>query len=116
MYLSMPDELNHVKATHDTPYGTVKSEWQRTDEGIKWEVEIPANTSARIHVPTGYTIQGMHSLRWASAEVEAGGICLIVGSGSYTIDAQKEFTPPASTIFRRVTNTIKSIPEYLKNL
>lgn len=116
MYLSMPDELNHVRASHATPYGTVRSEWQRTEDGIEWEVEIPANSSARIHVPDGYTIQGMHSLRWASAEVEAGGICLIVGSGSYTIKAQKEFTAPPSTLFRRVTETIKSIPEYLKNL
>ena len=34
MYISMPEELNHVRATHDTPYGTVRSEWQRTEEGI----------------------------------------------------------------------------------
>ena len=116
MYLSMPDELNHVCATHDTPYGKVKSEWQRTEEGITWEVEIPANTSARIHVPDGYTIQGMPSLRWASAEVEGSNLCLTVGSGKYTIKAQKTFTAPAPTLLRRVTETILSIPEYLKNL
>jgi alpha-L-rhamnosidase len=116
MYLSMPDELNHVCATHDTPYGKVKSEWQRTEEGITWEVEIPANTSARIHVPDGYTSQGMPSLRWASAEVEGSNLCLTVGSGKYTIKAQKTFTAPAPTLLRRVTETILSIPEYLKNL
>ena len=116
MRLSMPEELNHVRATHDTPYGTVSSEWWRTDEGITWEVDIPANTSARIHIPSGYTIQGMHSLRWASAEVEGNDICLLVGSGNYTINAHKVFTAPASTLFRRVTDTIKSIPEFLKNL
>ena len=116
MSINMPEELNHVRATHDTPYGTVSSEWWRTEEGITWEVEVPANTSARIHIPSGYTIQGMHSLRWASAEVEGDNICLLVGSGTYTINAHKVFTAPASTLLRRVTNTIKNIPEFLKNL
>ena len=116
MYLSMPDELNHVRATHNTPYGKISSEWWRTEEGITWVVDIPANTSARIHLPTGYTIQGMHSLRWASAEIEGNDICLCVGSGIYTIDAHKTFTETQPTIFRKVTNTIKNIPEFLKNL
>ena len=116
MSINMPEELNHVRASHDTPYGIVSSEWWRTEEGITWEVEVPANTSARIHIPSGYTIQGMHSLRWASAEVEGDNICLLVGSGTYTINAHKVFIAPASTLLRRVTNTIKNIPEFLKNL
>ena len=116
MSLNMPEELNHVRATHETPYGTVCSEWWRTEEGIEWKVDIPANTSARIHVPSGYTVQGMHSLRWASAEIEGNELCLVVGSGTYTISAEKVFTAPQQTIFRRMTETIKSIPEFLKNL
>ena len=115
MRISMPEELNHVRATHDTPYGTVTSEWRRTEEGVTWVVDIPANSCARIHIPSGYTVQGMHSLRWASAEVEGNDICLLVGSGTYTINAHKVFTPPTQTIFRRMSNTIKNIPEYLKN-
>ena len=116
MSLSMPEELNHVCATHNTPYGKVSSEWWRTEEGIKWEIEIPANATARVHIPSGYTIQGMHSLRWASAEVEGNDVCLIIGSGSYTIYAHKNFTETQPTILRRVTDTIRNIPEYLKNL
>ncbi|MBP3711309.1 MAG: family 78 glycoside hydrolase catalytic domain [Bacteroidaceae bacterium] len=115
MSLSMPEDLNHVRATHDTPYGRVSSEWKRTEEGIIWQIDLPANTSARIHIPSGYTIQGMHSLRWASAEIEGDDICLCVGSGTYTIEAHKTFTETQPTIFRRVTNTIKNIPEFLKN-
>ena len=108
MYLSMPEQLNHVRATHGTPYGTVSSEWWRTEEGITWVVDVPANTTARVHVPTGYTVQGMHSLRWASAEVEAGGVCLIVGSGSYTINAHKVFTESQPTILQRMAKSIKN--------
>ena len=115
MYISMPAEIGHVKATHTTPYGTVSSEWQRTEDGLLWKVDIPANTSARIHVPSGYTVKGMHSLRWASAEIEGDDICLCVGSGQYTIDAVKDFNAPQQTIFRRMTKTIRSIPAFLKN-
>ena len=115
MSISMPEELNHVRATHDTPYGKVRSEWERTEEGVSWTVDIPANTTARIHIPSGYTIQGMHSLRWASAEVEGNDICLIVGSGTYTINAHKVFTETQPTVLKRMTNTIKNIPEYIKN-
>ena len=78
-------------------------------------MEVPANSRARIHVPSGYTVQGMHSLRWASAEVENDDICLLVGSGTYTIKAHKVFTAPQQTIFRRMTETLKSLPEFIKN-
>ena len=110
MQISMPEELNHVRATHTTPYGTVSSEWQRTEEGVIWVVDIPANTKARIQVPSGYTVQGMHSLRWASAEVEGNDICLLVGSGTYTINAQKVFTVSQPTIFQRMVKTLKKFP------
>ena len=115
MNICMPEELNHVCAMHETPYGTVSSEWRRTEQGVTWVVDIPANTSARIHIPSGYTVQGMHSLRWASAEVEGNDICLLVGSGTYTINAHKTFTETQPTIFRRMTDTIKNIPAFLKN-
>ena len=115
MRLSMPEQLNHVRATHQTPYGTVSSEWTRTDDGITWTVDIPANSTARVHVPSGYTVQGMHSLRWTSAEVEAGGVCLLIGSGTYTINAIKTFNETQPTMLRRMTNSIRNIPEFIKN-
>jgi alpha-L-rhamnosidase len=115
MYICLPNELNHVRAAHKTPYGMIRSEWQRTEEGIVWQIDIPANTTARVHIPSGYTVQGMHSLRWASAEVEGNDICLLLGSGSYTINAEKVFNAPQQTIFRRMSETIRKIPEFLKN-
>lgn len=115
MQLYLPEDLNHVCATHKTPYGMVKSEWKRTEEGIVWQIDIPANTTARVHIPSGYTVQGMQSLRWASAEVEGNDICLLLGSGSYTINAHKVFNAPQQTIFRRMSETFRKIPEFLKN-
>ncbi len=115
MSISMPEDIKHVRASHATPYGTVKSEWQRTDEGLTWKVEIPANTTARIHIPHGYTIEGMYSLRWASAELEGDDICLCVGSGAYTIKATKVFVPQ-ETILRRMTKAALWAPKKLMRL
>ena len=84
----------------------MSSEWRRTEQGVTWVVDIPANTSARIHVPSGYTVQGMHSLRWASAEVEGNDICLFVGSGTYTIRAHKVFVESQPTILQRMKKSI----------
>lgn len=115
MRISMPDEINHVRASHDTPYGTVRSEWERTEAGLTWKVDIPANSTARIHIPHGYTIEGMHSLRWASAELEGDDVCLCVGSGAYTINATKVFVPQES-ILKRMTKAALWAPRKLMRL
>ncbi len=46
--------LNKVEVTHPSPYGTIKSCWNRNDSGkIVWSVTIPANTSAILVMPDG---------------------------------------------------------------
>ena len=45
--------INQVSAAHRCPYGTVKSTWERTGNRVAWEIEIPANTTAVIHLPSG---------------------------------------------------------------
>lgn len=45
-------DLSFVKTGFNSPYGLIRSEWQRIDEGILIEVEIPHNTSAEIILPT----------------------------------------------------------------
>ncbi len=44
-------DLTWVKATYPSVYGEIRSEWKRTDNGLTLEVAIPANTTARVHVP-----------------------------------------------------------------
>jgi len=46
-----PEGLNHVKATTNSPYGKISSEWTRTSTGLNWDIEIPANSSALVTVP-----------------------------------------------------------------
>ena len=42
----VPQGLNWVRVTRETPYGTVLVYWKRTDEGVKAHVEIPNGTTA----------------------------------------------------------------------
>ncbi len=44
-------DLNYVKAKTETPYGIVKSEWDKSENSINWKVEIPANSSAILYIP-----------------------------------------------------------------
>ncbi|REJ05030.1 alfa-L-rhamnosidase [Microbacterium bovistercoris] len=45
--------LTHASAGYDSPYGLVTSAW-RTDNGVTtFDIEIPANTTAEVHLPDG---------------------------------------------------------------
>jgi alpha-L-rhamnosidase len=45
-------DLKFVKATHESPYGLISSEWHRVGDKFDWQIEIPANTTATIYIPT----------------------------------------------------------------
>ncbi|CAM3971267.1 glycoside hydrolase family 78 protein [Pseudoalteromonas mariniglutinosa] len=43
--------LTSAEGEYKSPYGEIKSKWQKTDSGLILEVIIPANTTARIQIP-----------------------------------------------------------------
>ena len=45
--------LQYARAEYLSPYGKVVSCWERTDEGITYTMEIPANVTAQIILPDG---------------------------------------------------------------
>ena len=45
-------DLSWVKGEYNSLYGTIRSEWKRNDNYIVLNIEIPANTSATIYLPT----------------------------------------------------------------
>jgi alpha-L-rhamnosidase len=45
-------EMNNVKATHESPYGTVGTEWTIENGILRLMVQIPVNTRADIYIPT----------------------------------------------------------------
>jgi alpha-L-rhamnosidase len=46
-------DLRYVRSSYETPQGTARSSWTRTDHRFTLEVTIPANTTAEVHVPAG---------------------------------------------------------------
>ena len=47
------EALGHVKASVETPYGTVSSHWHRTGGGVAYEFSVPPGTSAELCLPDG---------------------------------------------------------------
>lgn len=45
-------DLTFVDASYRSIYGEIKSEWELGKSKFKWDVTIPANTTATIYVPT----------------------------------------------------------------
>jgi len=46
------DDLRWVKASHDTMRGPIAVDWKKGDGSLQMNVAIPANTTAKISVPT----------------------------------------------------------------
>ena len=45
-------DLAYVNASYNSIYGEIKSGWKLEKNKFKWDISIPANTSATIYVPT----------------------------------------------------------------
>ncbi|MEN6588542.1 MAG: family 78 glycoside hydrolase catalytic domain [Proteiniphilum sp.] len=78
-----PEGLSHVKASYNSAYGEMKSEWSREGDAFSWDVTIPANTSAIVRLPKDLHIQtpvgaGIRRVNETDTELE-----IEIGSGSY---------------------------------
>ena len=82
--------FTHASATYQTYYGTLSNAWKVENDMITMDVEIPANTTATVFVPSanaasvtegGKGISGVAGIK--IGEPEEGYIPLQVGSGKY---------------------------------
>jgi len=48
----IPD-LSFAKVSYNTPYGQIRSHWKKTVTEYTWEVSVPCNTRATVHLPNG---------------------------------------------------------------
>jgi len=44
-------DLTFVKASFRSPYGLVRSEWQKYGDQFDWQITVPPNTTATVYVP-----------------------------------------------------------------
>lgn len=66
------DGFDFAEAAHLTPYGEARVRWERSDEGVVVEAQIPANTEADVKLPDGrIQVVGSGRHRWVSATTSA---------------------------------------------
>ena len=85
-----PAELNYVKASHQSPYGEIRSEWKKDSTSLSWKISIPPNSSALVSIPAtspdqitegGQKVELSEGIKLI--DVKDGFVNLEVGSGDY---------------------------------
>ena len=83
--------MNEVKASHESPYGSIRTYWEIRDERFHLKVTIPVNTRAKIYVPsTGdELISGGRSISGVNQKEGPGYKYMVVerGSGTWTFES-----------------------------
>jgi len=46
-------QLRHVKATYDSPYGAITSQWDAAGNKLTWKAIVPPNATALMYFPSG---------------------------------------------------------------
>lgn len=89
------ETLDWVKCQYESPYGTIRSDWQKKDGKLTMEVTIPANTTATLYVPAkdvaAVTESGRHAAEAEGVKflrMENGAAVYEVGSGCYQFTAR----------------------------
>jgi alpha-L-rhamnosidase len=83
--------LTKAEATHTCLYGPIRSAWEIQGVTLSLKVEIPANTTAQVHIPTqdqGSIREGGKPWTGTMAAGEPGYVVLELGSGSYAFSAK----------------------------
>ena len=100
--------VDEVAATHESLHGLIKSSWKDSEDELVMDVTIPANTTARVHVPAevaeAITESGTGT---ASPAASAPGVTLVgpendaivfeIGSGTYRFTVDKDYDGPTGT-------------------
>ncbi|MEM7735961.1 MAG: family 78 glycoside hydrolase catalytic domain, partial [Deinococcota bacterium] len=76
--------LTYAKASLETPYGMLSSHWQQTDQGLKVDLVIPANTTASVKLPgSSLQVDEITQKLITNLRQEAGCVMFDVAAGSY---------------------------------
>ena len=85
-------DLKWVKSSYRSVRGMIRSDWRVVDDGVIYEIEIPANATAVIELPlekgeqvkeSGKALNEVEGLEVLSDAADDGVVRLRVGSGKY---------------------------------
>lgn len=77
--------LKFAKAVYECPYGTIRSEWEKTESGVEYLFEIPANTKAIIRLKAEEDKLESVARDYPGATYEDGYIKWEAGSGVWKV-------------------------------
>jgi alpha-L-rhamnosidase len=83
-------DLQHVRATHNSPHGTILSEWNIRMDRFVWDVRVPVNSTATLCIPaksveniteSGVAVRSVRGLRFI--RMDGSTAVFEAGSGTY---------------------------------
>ncbi|WP_187262085.1 alpha-L-rhamnosidase [Pontibacter beigongshangensis] len=90
-------DLTSSTVSYNSPYGTISTDWKRNGETFELRVEIPANTTATVHLPATASAQVMESGKPVTdnkdlqqLEPQKDRAVIKVGSGTYKFVVQEK--------------------------
>ena len=92
------ERITSVKATHESGYGLIRSEWQRTDDGrVSYKSTVPANSTATLYLPvlsgndeiteSGKALEEAEGVTFKG--IEDGKVVIGLESGSYEFTTEE---------------------------
>ncbi|MEO6922279.1 MAG: family 78 glycoside hydrolase catalytic domain, partial [Bryocella sp.] len=86
----MTNKLSHVKASYDSAYGMIKTEWSRTASGgVRLMVTVPPNATASVRLPAVAGSKVSMDGRAVKVGSHDGVIEQEIGSGTYSFTIAK---------------------------
>ena len=91
----MVGDLTWVKSSYQSPYGEIRSDWEKSGTSVTMNVTIPSNTTALIYIPFtagsvikegGKDISGVKDIQVIGEE--NGRMILWIGSGDYAFSVE----------------------------
>ena len=76
-------DMTNAKASFQSPYGLIKSEWAKTEKMFELIAEIPANSTAVIYVPVNEKQVVLQNGKKVNATYRNGRAVIKIGSGNY---------------------------------
>lgn len=76
-------DVTNAKASFQSPYGLIKSEWAKTAAGFELNVEVPANSAAIVYVPAKQGATVLLNGKKTTANYKDGRAIVKIGSGVY---------------------------------
>lgn len=90
-----PKGLQSVKAGFQSMYGPVGSNWKQEEGKLTWSIQVPANTTALVHIPAHAAAQVKESGKAAGISdgvrfirMEEERAVFEIGSGNYVFESQ----------------------------